>query len=218
MKNTPRTLVLSDYDDTIYRTDDFVAHVLEILKQHNLTKLADEIKHDIVRLRAENGTSAGYDLAAKIADFYEILEEELRATNAAKIFPDARKFYEIAQSRADVDFVIWTRGQDSVQKLKLVGTPFETADLPPEIFPDSYKVARILREIEVLGGNFKFGAQWYNRLIMVDNDARYFKNFAQLARRVDAHGYLLHHDNPRFAQAVAADGVVVACDFHAVKL
>lgn len=216
-KESPRVLMLSDYDDTLYKTDDFVDVVLSVLKRHGYEQLADTIELDIKRHRTTTGTSAGYDLAAKLQDVRDLLEEELSITNRDRVFPDALEFYGEVSAMSGVDFRIWTRGQLVVQLLKLAGTPFAEQAKKVDIFSEDDKIARFLDKATVKDGGFWFLDKHYNKLIIFDNDMRYFEKFYRLAKAgVEAQGYLVHHNNGRFMYQAVEEGIIKVDSFDKI--
>ncbi|MCL2280849.1 hypothetical protein FWC31_03110 [Candidatus Saccharibacteria bacterium] len=209
-----RTLVLSDWDDTLYKTDEFVDEVLRILEEQGLEQLANEIKGEIQQQRDLNGTSAGYDLVHKLQDHCDMLMEKLALTNSERIFDDAGRFYNKITEMPNVDFRVWTRGQELLQQLKLTGTPFAEK---VEIFSDKDKTTRFIDKITIKNSNFLFEGIWYSRLIMIDNDAKYLEDFYRLRDAgVRAQGFLVHHNNERFIDGFVEEGVEKMASFDEI--
>lgn len=204
MKNPERTLIISDYDDTLFKTDKFLADVLAMTRYMGKSEIADKIESDIQMLRQEKGTSAGYDIDSRIRSIYKSLETEVGKTNGDRLMAGTQAFYEKIVDNENLDLVIQTCGTDLWQQLKYVGTPFEKDQVPFEIFSDKDKINRFISKIALRGNEtFVFGDQndkVYSKLVVIDNDPRYFDGFDRLAGLdiSSVRGYLVHQNNPRF--------------------
>jgi len=218
-----KVLILCDYDDTIFRTDDFLARVLTALGQLGQSDLAAEISRDVATARAELGTSADYKIGAKLAPFADELARILAPNNAALIWSDAQTFARTLPSAARL--TIFTRGDEIYQRLKFAGTMFEkSTKFSHEIFSEKDKIAKFLRDVTIgkslYANNFYYNKNFYNQLIFIDNDARYFTGFDRLKRAgIDARGILLHRRNPRFMpRETLPGGVEIVVDFSEIKI
>ncbi len=192
-----RELIVCDYDDTLFRTDDFFEGVLHALKELGQTPLADKISQEINALREQTGSSAGYKLYEQIEPYVPRLTEILAPQMPDMIYPDAARFVQYLPERTDLR--ILTRGEVGYQELKLAGTMFADVErFPHEILPERDKIAHILSEMSLTATGFLLGGRSYDSLTMIDNDPRYFEGFGRFPAVVAAHGILVHRNNPRF--------------------
>lgn len=225
-----KTLIICDYDDTLFDTDGFFSGALETLRKQGDegAKVAGALDAEVTRRRNDknSSSSAGYDIMGEVRNsdpkLENILAEGLAAGNEGRIFKDAARFYGSVKDREDIEFNVWTRGEEAWQKAKIAGTVFKALEEEGRLntFLEPDKIARIIERLgdTATGDAFTFNDIVYNRLVMIDNDKRYFKGFEKLRERLGAAavGFQVHRDNPRFSTGAdqLPDGVTAIKDFN----
>ena len=217
-----KTLILSDYDDTLFRTDGFFYEVLDQLSQLGFSEKSAAIQSDVEHLRRTLGTSASYDFDGQIgAETYLRLAETMNANNSSRIYSDALRFYNQVAADLGIEFQIATRGPKLWQQLKYSGTIFQSDSVTFDCFNNSNKVDRFIDNITIADGGFRYGAEdtIYERLVVIDNDQRYFQGFDKLTKLgVGAVGYLVYRGNARFYGCQAIAHVTPVLSFDQIKL